>query len=267
MLRRHAIGVLLGAAAARADAEGTAVLVDVRTRRLISVRDRALAGGMLAPPGSTLKPFSLSVLLQAGKLRAADEFACPHNLEIAGRSFACSHPPGLMQVRTALAFSCNCFVAHFAERLAPGELASALARVGFRSRSGLLGESEVSGDIRTADTRLQAIGEAGVLVTAAEMAMAYRRLALDATEPIRSGLEAAVELGTAQQAQIARVKVAGKTGSVRAADGSFLAWFAGFAPSRAPEVAIAVMLQGKSGGADAAPVAARMLEAHFRGRS
>jgi cell division protein FtsI/penicillin-binding protein 2 len=122
--------------------------------------------------------------------------------------------------------------------------------------------------------RLQAIGEGGVLVTAAEMALAYRRLATSAPEVIRAGLESAVEFGTAQRARVSGTAVAGKTGSVRTQDGAMYAWFCGFAPARfadepkprAATVVVTVVLEGRSGGADAAPVAARILEAHFAGR-
>jgi cell division protein FtsI/penicillin-binding protein 2 len=80
-----------------------------------------------------------------------------------------------------------------------------------------------------------------------------------------SGLEDAVEYGTAQRAHSAGWKVAGKTGSVLAAGGAHLAWFAGFAPSHQPSVVVAVMLQGRSGGADAAPIAGRILDAYRKG--
>jgi cell division protein FtsI/penicillin-binding protein 2 len=170
----------------------------------------------------------------------------------------------------ALAYSCNCFVAHFAERFAPGELAAHLGRCGLSARSGWFGDSEASGRVERATGRggqqLQAIGEGGVLVTAAAMALAYRRLALSMPEAIRDGLRGAVEFGTAQRARVAGVSVAGKTGSVRMPDGSMFAWFCGFASSPAPTAVVAVVLAGQSGGADAAPVAARILEAHFAGR-
>jgi cell division protein FtsI/penicillin-binding protein 2 len=59
--------------------------------------------------------------------------------------------------------------------------------------------------------------------------------------------------------------IAGKTGSVHTGAGNRIAWFAGFLPSRAPHVAIAVMVAGSSGGADAAPVAGRILAAYQAG--
>ena len=72
----------------------------------------------------------------------------------------------------------------------------------------------------------------------------------------------AVEYGTAQRAKVPGLKVAGKTGSVRTPAGAYVAWFAGFTG----EAVVTVMLQARSGGADAAPVAGRILEAHWKGR-
>ena len=179
-----------------------------------------------------------------------------------------------MRVDTALAYSCNYFVARVAERLGPGELAGELARAGLSSLTGLADAGEVAGRIRPASgrdaIRLQALGEEGVRITTAELVLAYRWLALRADRPemrpIVAGLEGAVDYGTAQHAQVAGVKVAGKTGSVVAESGAPIAWFAGFLPSRAPEVVTVLMLQGHSGGSDAAPVAARILEAYRAGR-
>jgi cell division protein FtsI/penicillin-binding protein 2 len=117
--------------------------------------------------------------------------------------------------------------------------------------------------------RLQALGEDGVSITVAELAAAYRLLALKINrpemQPILAGLEGAVEFGTAQNASVKGVKIAGKTGSVLTAAGEPIAWFAGFMPSRNPEVVVAVMLPGRSGGADAAPVAGRILAAYRAG--
>ena len=284
MRRRDAIAAMLAAggwAPAQAGpslapffqgAHGTALLVDVRSHRLIAAHAPELAASALAPPGSTVKPFAIAALLESGKLRPNDRWRCPRTLTVGGRSLDCSHPPVSEPIdpRTAIAWSCNCFVAHFAERFAPGELPVALGRYGLASRGEWLGASEAAGELTPADPRLQAFGEDGILVTPAGLAGAYRRLALIAGRnglaPVLAGMEEAVEYGTARQARVEGLKVAGKTGTALAADGAHVAWFAGFAPSRPPAVAIAVMLQARSGGGDAAPVAARILEAYARGK-
>jgi cell division protein FtsI/penicillin-binding protein 2 len=85
-------------------------------------------------------------------------------------------------------------------------------------------------------------------------------------QPILAGLEGAVDFGTAQLARVSGFRVAGKTGTTRSAAGNSIAWFAGFLPSRAPDTVVTVMLAGRSGGADAAPVAAQILEAYRAGR-
>ena len=279
MLRRHFLPALFASAARAQDrlagcfdgTHGTGVLIDATTRRPLAVHAPELAGRLLLPPGSTVKPFSIAALMESGKLRSTDSFRCPGTLEIGGRNLTCSHPADLPPIlpRTAIAWSCNNFVARYAARFEPGELERALSRFGLLSRTAWLDE-EATGEFTRGDPRLQALGESGVLVTPAAVAMAYTRLAVASARAsmasVLGGMEDAVEFGTAQHARVAGLKVAGKTGSVRAADGAHLAWFAGFVPSVAPRYVVTVMLQGRSGGADAAPVAGRILEAAWRER-
>jgi stage II sporulation protein D len=255
--RRAAIGALFGMTPGF---NGSTIMIDLRSRRLIQVEREDLASRWLLPPGSTLKPFSLMALLENGKLRAGEKFYCPRKLEIGGRSFSCSHPliGAPMDVPAAIAYSCNCFVAHFAQRFEAGELARFLRREGLASASGEIGDAS---DLDS--RRLQAIGEARVLVTPSGLLAGYAGLALHAPELVLAGLEGAVEYGTAQLAAVRGLKVAGKTGTVLTSTGARVAWFAGFAPSRKPEVAIVAVVQGQSGGLDAAPAAGRMLSRHF----
>jgi membrane peptidoglycan carboxypeptidase len=274
MLRREAIGCLWAGLGNGAQLQvfqkrqsGSAILLDVGEGRRLAAYGPAGAE-FLAPPGSVLKPLVISALILNGKLAAGDSFLCPGKLAIAGRNFTCSHPPvaSPIDIQAALAYSCNCFVAHFAQRLARGELAAALESMGLTSGGG--------GRIRPAEDadaiQLQSLGEWGVLLNPAGVAAGFRALALFCHRremlPVLEGLEGAVEFGTARRAQVPGLQVAGKTGSARGENGSSMAWFAGFAPSRAPQVVVAVRLQGRSGGADAAPVAARLLEAHRAGR-
>jgi cell division protein FtsI/penicillin-binding protein 2 len=258
MTRRQAILLVLGSS--KLDrfvnpAQGCAVVVDARTRRVI-----ASTGSSAAPasPGSTLKPIVLAALLRTGRVSATETYPCPGRLRIGDRQMNCSHPrlDTPMRVHTALAYSCNCFVAHVAERFESGELATELRRFGF---------ANVRPRAAQDAQRLQALGEDGVVVNASELAFAYRLLAKSAPESILSGLEEAVEFGTAQRARVPGVAVAGKTGSAFSAAGEPIAWFAGFLPSRNPEIVVAVMLKGRSGGADAAPVAGEILRSYQAG--
>jgi cell division protein FtsI/penicillin-binding protein 2 len=271
MLRRQAIAFLFGAitkgessklAGLLSPANGAAVLLNAQTGRVIAVNSESAATTFLAPPGSAIKPLVLSALLRRGNLGSDTSFPCPTRLTIGGRRFDCTHPPlsAPMHVDTALAYSCNCFVAHFAARFLPGQLAGDLQEAGVgRAQPALSSDAQ----------RVQALGESGILTSAMELALAYRRIAIGAQprmQPIAAGLEGAVEFGTAQNARVAGVTVAGKTGSATTANGAHVAWFAGFMPSRAPEVVVTVMLAGRSGGADAAPIARDILEAHRAGR-
>src|ERR1700733_37221 len=78
--RREALALFLGCAGANspepkplarflAGAHGSAVLLDVATRRAVALHDMVLTA---APPGSTVKPFALAALLEGGKLSATE---------------------------------------------------------------------------------------------------------------------------------------------------------------------------------------------------
>src|ERR1017187_9838401 len=214
MSRRDALA-LLAAAAAPAPRRAV-ILLDVRTRRVLTAQNTEL----IAPPGSTLKPLVFSTLLRAKKLDPGETFPCTGRLAINGRRFDCSHPHmnTAIDLRTALAYSCNAFTAHVAERFEPGELARGLERFGIgRTQAAVTREA----------SQLQALGEERVLVDPMELAQAYRQIALGGEPAILDGLADAVEFGTAQRAAVPGLAVAGKTGSVRTAAGAHIAWFAG----------------------------------------
>jgi cell division protein FtsI/penicillin-binding protein 2 len=197
----------------------------------------------------------LWALLEAGKLSASDAYICPHKLSIRGRRFDCSHPSlnQPLRVATAIAYSCNCFVTHFAARFEAGELAR------FLGAHRLGPPAQISAASQMDDCQLQSIGEERILVTPSALLNAYAQLAARAPAPIIEGLEDAVEFGTAQLAASPKVKIAGKTGTVLNSDGARVVWFAGFAPSRAAEAAVVVAVQGRSGGLDAAPIGGSIL--------
>jgi penicillin-binding protein A len=77
-------------------------------------------------------------------------------------------------------------------------------------------------------------------------------------------MEAVVSGGTGTAAQIAGVRVAGKTGTAENGQNQpNTTWFVAFAPADAPQVAVAVVLENQSGtgGTTAAPIAREIMQA------
>lgn len=74
-----------------------------------------------------------------------------------------------------------------------------------------------------------------------------------------------VKNGTGTKARISGVTVAGKTGTAENEKSKDHAWFVGFAPAEAPEIAIAVILEndGRSGGDSAAPIARNVISKYL----
>ena len=226
---------------AMAGRSGVAVVVDRKSGRVLASNNAALAANMAALPGSTLKPFVLWALLDRHRLTANESFACPRTLLIGGRSFECTHPQldRAVTAETALAYSCNNFVAYFAARLRDGELAEFLGAHGFSNVTPATGLDR---------GRLQALGEADIRTSPLELARAYARLADSAPDVVKQGLRSAVDYGTAQLAGGAGMS--GKTGTAAGR-----AWFAGYTR----DVAVVVVTQGASGGGDAAPIAKQIV--------
>ena len=100
LTRRTALALLLPAATRGklgrffGDTRGTAVLLDLRSRRVLAVHRAEVAEQWLAPPGSTLKPLSLWALLELGKLRSTDAYLCPRKLSIRGDAIRIGNVPG-----------------------------------------------------------------------------------------------------------------------------------------------------------------------------
>ena len=254
---------------------GTAVALDVHSGRVLAVYHANVAAQRVARPGSSIKPFTLLALLQAGKVDAHTALACKRPLTIAGRKLNCTHPetPEPLGPAAALAYSCNSYFTSVATRLTPAQLHDSFARAGFGSLTHLQ-PNEASGSVALAQSseelQLQAIGEWGVSVTPLELARAYRGLALlcqrnsDAkvTAALFEGLQESVSYGMAHAAQPASpMKVAGKTGTALADEGPWThGWFAGYAPAENPEIVVVVFLE-KGHGSDAAGLASKIFDA------
>jgi penicillin-binding protein 2 len=256
-------------ARAMAGRRGAAVVVDVQSGHVLAAYHLDVAARRVVHPGSSIKPFTLLALLQAGKLDAQTALMCKRTVSIGGHKLDCTHPatPEPLVPASALAYSCNSYFTNVAMRLTPAQLRDSFVRSGFSSRTGL-SPDEVAGNVALShsseELQLQAIGEWGISVTPLELLHGYRDLAALAASdadgklsPIFAGLQQSIAYGMGRMAQPdAPMKVAGKTGTALADEGPWThAWFAGYAPAEKPEIVLVVFLEKGHGGTDAASVA------------
>jgi cell division protein FtsI/penicillin-binding protein 2 len=258
--------------AARSAPQARIVALDVVTGKILAAHGLSEAARTLAAPGSTLKPLVLYALVAAGRWSPERRVACDRRLVVAGHRLACSHPPAPpFDARDALAWSCNSYFAAVARTLEPGELGRLLRPTGLLGTTGLEHE-EAAADFRAPrnvdDAQLALLGVEGIRVTPLELAVAYRWLELEfaahpnsaATGVVRTGLNDSASFGMASQVKLGGVQVAGKTGTAEGlATSRTHGWFAGIAPAEKPQ-AVVVVYVPSGRGADAARVAADLLE-------
>jgi penicillin-binding protein 2 len=83
-------------------------------------------------------------------------------------------------------------------------------------------------------------------------------------DPVIQGMIGAVEAGTAKNARIQGITVAGKTGTSQNKKGDDHSIFIGFAPAEDPKIAIAVFVENAGfGGSAAAPIAGLIMEKYL----
>ena len=264
---------------AMAGRRGAAVVLDVHSGRVLAAYRLDVGARRLAHPGSSLKPFTLLALLQAGKVDEQTSLVCQRRVSIGGHRLDCTHPATAQPLdpAAALAYSCNSYFTSVATRLTPAQLRDSLVHDGFSSTTALASD-EVAGSVALAGSQeqlqLQAIGEWGIEVTPLELLHAYRNVALLQTHhdeklaPLFDGLQQSVSYGMGRAAQpAAAMKVAGKTGTAPADEGPWThAWFAGYAPADNPQIVLVVFLEKGHGGADAAGIAREIFAAFANAR-
>jgi cell division protein FtsI/penicillin-binding protein 2 len=272
---------------------GAVIVSDPRTGQILAIGNQQSAFEEAYTPGSTAKLVVSAAALEEGIISPSDRIMCRRVPRLLGEAFHCSHPPAAQpfDVAGALANSCNYFFAEVSSRLSSPALAHWYAAFGF----GSAGEDATPGEVRIPDKprdrALAALGEKGVTATPAQVLLAYSAIAthgkvfrlimpgqrkapsLDRVVPLRmstfkaltEGLRDCVKSGSCRAAAVPGVSIAGKTGTAPALDGSRVthAWFVGFAPVDGPQVALVVFLKRGTGGADAAPLAARILKQYF----
>ncbi len=263
----EAPGPALSEALAGTQASGLVVNV-ADGRVLASVGD---VRGAKFLPGSTMKPFVLLRALIDGVVRPQTTIPCRGTLLVGGRNLRCTHPRELRSftAETALAYSCNEYVAAVAAQMRPDQLSGGLAEYGLRTGPGAA--------LGTPNSRiLQALGLAGLRVSPEQLAAAYRRLALNmvgsgmyaqraALDLVQRGLEGSVSYGMANGAATAGVRLAGKTGTASEPGQAWThGWFTGivYSGDGQPQQVVVVFVPVGSG-AEATALTHRFLAAEF----
>jgi len=238
----------------------------------------------LFEPGSTLKPFTAAVALEAGKVKPQTVIqTAPGRLTIGKHTIHDAHAHGALTVTQVIQKSSNIGAAKMALSLPPQTMWTLLKQVGFgtQPQSGFPGE--VSGVLR-AHASWKPIEQAtmsyghGISVSLLQLARAYSIFATDGrivpltlvkreapaelvrvvkaetALAVRAMLELAVlPGGTAPRAQIPGYRVGGKTGTAHKLEGrgytnKYISSFVGFAPASNPRLIVAVMIDEPSAG-------------------
>ena len=230
-------------------------------------------------PGSVFKVVTATALLDRG-LRLSSPLDCPATFR--GTGNASTVRPGPTTLLGAFTQSCNTAFLAAAESLPPGALADAARSYGYGLPQ-VLPIAADSGDFPTGGGSADAtaaIGqgrvEASPLLVASALAAAEsgtwhqpslvagtsgllsRPLRPATATGLRTMLRSVVVSGSGRAADLPGPPVSGKTGTAELGGGQMHAWFAGYRSG----LAFCVFVErGESGGATAAPVAARFLRA------
>ncbi len=254
------------------------------------------------PPGSTFK--TITALAAMEHYRGWETFTveCSGEIHFSDKIIHCyqNKAHGTVDMKTAMALSCNCYFAALAKEIGAGNLAKMMKQAGMLlpshfelaySRNAVYLEKDATenelletaiGQGRTGVTPLYMAMLASAIANEGMMMQPYivdhvvypngesgkQRIPKKLTE-ICSAEEAAyltemltevVHSGTGTAAAVAGVTVAGKTGTAENATGNDHSWFIGFAPAEEPKVAVAVLLENRNQGS-AVPIAGKVIEA------
>jgi cell division protein FtsI (penicillin-binding protein 3) len=247
------------------------------------LRNRALTDTF--EPGSTMKPFTVGLALDKGKVRFDTPIqTSPGKLTIGSATISDAHAHGLLTVAQVIQKSSNIGAAKLALSMTPAEMWEMFDHIGFGSPIKLGFPGEVGGRLRPAkywkpiEQATMSYGH-GISVTLMQMARAYQVFARDGdivplsltrldnpppageqifsaqtAREVRAMLEMAVQPGgTAPKAQIPGYRVAGKTGTAHKLEGGayankYVSSFVGFAPVSDPRLIVAVMIDEPSAG-------------------
>ena len=247
------------------------------------LRNRALTDTF--EPGSTMKPITVGMALEAGRITPQTTIdTSPGRYTVTGSTITDTHNYGVLTVEGVIQKSSNVGATKIAQRMTPHEMWDTYTAVGFGQKPQISFPGAVSGRLRPWKT-WRPIEQAtmsygyGLSASLFQMAHSYTVFAHDGKiipatmlktdEPavgvqvfsaenafaIRKMLQmAAGPGGTGPLAQTVGYSVGGKSGTARKqvgksyASNKYRAWFTGMAPINKPRIIVAVMVDEPSAG-------------------
>ncbi|MDP1646871.1 MAG: penicillin-binding protein 2 [Rubrivivax sp.] len=280
---------------------GSVVVLDVHTGEVLALanypsfdpaRRRNLSGAQLRnraltdifEPGSTMKPFTVALALQTGRVTPSTLIqTAPGRISITGSTISDAHPYGMLTVAQVIQKSSNVGTVKMAMQMPAREMWEMYAQIGLGQKPRIDFPGAVTGRLRPYKT-WRPIEQAtmsygyGLSASLFQLARAYTVFARDGelipvtiqrqdepavgqrvvsaktAQQVREMLRlAAGPGGTAPQAQAIGYSVGGKTGTARKQEGKgytnkYRAWFVGLAPVGEPRIVVAVMIDEPSKG-------------------
>lgn len=282
---------------------GSVVVLDTRTGEVLALsnwptynpnsrenlsgpqlRNRAVTDSF--EPGSTLKPFTVSLALDKDKVRPETPVNCaPGKLTIGNATISDAHPHGTLTVAQVIQKSSNVGTSKIALGFKPIEMWEMFDAIGFGKPPQLGFPGEISGRLRPAknwvpiDQATMSYGH-GISVSLIQLARAYTAFAsggnllplslikIDPSIPVQGqrvfspetarAMQLMLEMaagpeGTAPLAQVPGYRVGGKTGTAYKVENGayakkYVSSFVGIAPISDPRLIVAVMIDEPTAG-------------------
>ena len=247
------------------------------------LRNRALTDTF--EPGSTMKPITVAMAMEAGRVRPATVIdTSPGRYQLAGFTIRDTHNYGALTVEGVIQKSSNVGSIKIAQKMAPQEMWDTYTALGYGQKPQVQFPGAVTGRLRPwknwrpVEQATMSYGY-GLSASLFQMAQSYTAFAHDGrvvpvtilrnAEPatgqrvfspstaaaVRKMLQmAAGPGGTGQRAQTVGYSVGGKSGTAHKqvgkgyASNKYRAWFTGMAPIDQPRIVVAVMIDEPSAG-------------------
>ena len=281
---------------------GSVVVLDTTTGELLALANypsyepdkrKSLSGAQLRnialtdvfEPGSTMKPFTIGLALESGRVKPETVIqTAPGSITISGATIHDSHPHGPLTVEQVIQVSSNVGTTKIAMLMQPREMWEIFSAAGFGQKPQISFPGAVTGRLRAYKTWKpveQATMSYGyglsaslfqmarsytvfahdgqiipaTLVKSSEPAVGVRVISPNTAAQIRKMLQmAAGPGGTGPKAQTVGYTVGGKSGTAHKqigrnyATNKYRAWFTGMAPIDKPRIVVAVMIDEPSAG-------------------